>query len=49
MYADDTVLFSESVKELQTMINVVNDFSNDHNLYINLSKTKVVVLGIEVI
>ena len=43
MYADNTVLFSESVKELQTMINVVNDFSNEHNLYINLSKTKIVV------
>jgi hypothetical protein len=29
MYADDTVLFSENVHELQNMINVVNVCSNE--------------------
>jgi hypothetical protein len=32
MYADDTVLFSENVHELQNMINVVNVCSNEYNL-----------------
>jgi hypothetical protein len=42
MYADDTVLFSENVQELQNMINVVNVCSNEYNLHVNLLKTKVV-------
>jgi hypothetical protein len=36
MYADDTVLFSENVQELQNMINVVNVCSNEYNLHVNL-------------
>jgi hypothetical protein len=36
MYADDTVLFSENVHELQNMINVVNVCSNEYNLHVNL-------------
>jgi hypothetical protein len=40
MYADDTVLFSENVHELQNMINVVNVCSNEYNLHVNLLKTK---------
>ena len=43
MYADDTVLFSENVHELQNMINVVNVCSNEYNLHVNLLKTKVVI------
>jgi hypothetical protein len=43
MYADDTVLFSESITELQKMINTVNKCSKQHGLYINLLKTKIVV------
>ena len=35
MYADDTVLFSENVYELQNMINVVNVCSNENNLHVN--------------
>ena len=49
MHADDTVLFSENVHELQNMINVVNVCSNEYNLHVNLLKTKVVILEIEVI
>ena len=44
MYADDTVLFSENVQELQNMINVVNVCSNEYNLNVNLLKTKVVII-----
>ena len=43
MYADDTVLFSENISELQKMFDIVSWCSNDYNLPINLSKTKVVV------
>jgi hypothetical protein len=43
MYADDTVLFSENVHELQNMINVVNVCSNEYNLHVNLLKTKIVI------
>jgi hypothetical protein len=43
MYADDTVLFSENVHELQNMINIVNVCSNEYNLHVNLLKTKVVI------
>ena len=43
MYADDMVLFSESIQELQKMIDVVNLYSNEYDLYINMSKTKIVI------
>ena len=43
MYADDTVIFSENIAELQKMIDVINTYSSNYNLHINLSKTKVVV------
>jgi hypothetical protein len=43
VHADDTVLFSESITELQNMINTVNKCSKQHGLYINLLKTKIVV------
>ena len=39
MYADDTVLLSENVYDLQKMINSVNVCSNEYGLYINLLKT----------
>ena len=39
VYADDTVLFSENVDDLQKMINSVNEYG----LYINLLKTKIVI------
>ena len=43
MYADGVVLFNESIHELQKMIDVVNLYSNEYDLYINLSKTKIVI------
>ena len=44
MYADDTVLFSENIDDLQKMINCVNIYSNEYDLKVNLSKTKIVVV-----
>ena len=43
MYPDDMVLFSESIHELQKMIDIVNLYSNEYDLYINMSKTKIVI------
>ena len=43
VYADDTVLFSENVDDLQKMINSVNICSNEYGLHINLLKTKIVI------
>lgn len=43
MYANDTVLFSENIEDLQKMINCLNDYSNKYNLFINCLKTKIVV------
>ena len=43
MYTDDMVLFSESIHELQNIIDVVNLYSKEYDLYINLSKTKIVI------
>jgi hypothetical protein len=43
MYADDTVLFSENVDDLQKMINSVDICSNEYGLYIYLLKTKIVI------
>jgi hypothetical protein len=43
IFADDTVIFSENVEDLQNLINSVNVIANDHGLYVNLNKTKIVV------
>jgi hypothetical protein len=43
MYTDDMVLFSESIHELQNIVDVVNLYSKEYDLYINLSKTKIVI------
>ena len=43
MYADGTVLFSESIEDFQKMINCLNINSNENNLFINCLKTKIVV------
>lgn len=43
MYADDTVIFSENVEDLQNLINSVNVIANDHGLYVNQNKTKIEV------
>jgi exonuclease III len=43
MYADDTVLFSDSVEGLQAMLNSLHTYSTEMGLTVNIDKTKVVV------
>ena len=40
MYADDTVVFSENVEDLQNKIDSISTIANDHGLYVTLSKNK---------
>ena len=43
MYADDTIIFSETVDGLQTMLNSLFNYCSKWNLTVNINKTKVVV------
>ena len=43
MYADDMVLFSESVDGLQNMFDVLYDYTKQWNLEVNIQKTKIVI------
>ena len=43
MYADDTVIFSESIEGLQEMLNCLNIYCYKWNLCINTDKTKVII------
>ena len=43
MYADDMVLFSESVDGLQNMLDVLYDYTKQWNLEVNIQKTKIVI------
>ena len=43
MYADDMVLFSESISELQNMFNTLQNYTTEWSLDVNVQKTKVVV------
>ena len=43
MYADDTVLISETSEGLQSMLDALCSFNNEWKLSLNVSKTKIVV------
>ena len=43
MYADDMVLFSESIDGLQHMLNSLYTYSKNWNLEVNIQKTKIVI------
>lgn len=45
LYADDTILLSESADELQNMLNSLNDYCNRWKLEVNISKTKIIVFS----
>src|SRR5215469_8256654 len=47
-YADDTLLVADSEKELQGLLNVLNEGSERIGLKINKSKTEVIVISREV-
>ena len=43
MYADDMVIFSETVEGLQDMLNVLYNYTQKWNLSVNIDKTKIVI------
>mgnify|MGYP003692219905 FL=1 len=43
LYADDTVIFSESVAGLQKMLDTLNLYADKWKLEVSVSKTKMVV------
>ena len=43
MYADDTVIFSESVSGLQNMLDSLQSYTEKWSLAVNIAKTKVMV------
>jgi len=44
MYADNTVLFSESIQCLQKMLDNLYNYGKEWNLKVNISKTNIIVL-----
>ena len=45
LYAYDTVLISENVDGMQTMLNVFSEYYNTWKLQVNIAKTKVVIFS----
>ena len=45
LHADDTVILSESPDDFQNSLNVFHNYCNQWHLTVNLTKTKVVVVG----
>ena len=43
MYADDMVLFSETIDDPQPMLNTLSWYTKDSNLEVNIEKTKIVI------
>ncbi len=39
IYADDLCLMSPSVKGLQTLLNICQDYANEHDIIFNTAKT----------
>ena len=48
LYADDTIVMSESANELQKALDALGKYCDLWDLTVNTSKTKVVVYSIEV-
>ena len=45
LYADDTIIVSDSPNDFQTCLNAFNEYCNLWHLNVNLNKTKIVVFG----
>ena len=45
LYADDTVLMSENVDGMQTMLNIFSEYCNTWQLQVNIAKTNVVIFS----
>ncbi len=42
LYADDLAIISESEQDLQDMLNVLHEWTQEFNMSVNIDKTKVV-------
>ena len=45
LYADDTIILSESAEELQTSLNCLHDYCKKWCLNVNISKTKIIIFS----
>ena len=45
LYADDTILISESKEDLQRMLNSLHQYCNLWSLQVNISKTKIIIFS----
>jgi hypothetical protein len=45
LYADDTVLMSENVNGMQTILNIFSEYCNTWKLQVNIAKTNVVIFS----
>jgi hypothetical protein len=45
LYADDTVIISDSKTDFQNSLNIFHDYCENWHLKINLSKTKIIIFG----
>jgi hypothetical protein len=45
LYDDDTVIFAESAEDLQAALNIFEEYCSEWKLFINVSKTKIVVFS----
>lgn len=45
MYCDDTVLFADTKQQLQKLLNTYIEYCKENQLFINTSKTKVMIFG----
>ena len=45
LYADDTVLMSENVDGMQTMLNIFSEYCNTWKLQVNIARTNVVIFS----
>ena len=45
LYADDTILLSESAADLQSMVDILHNYCQQWHLTVNIDKTKVVVFS----
>ena len=45
LYADDTIIMSESAGELQTALNALHDYCQKWSLKVNIDKTKIIIFS----
>jgi len=43
-YADDMAILTKNIRELQTILNAINEIGKGYDLNINVSKTKLMIV-----